>query len=60
MPRPTSIRFGEGRMKRLKAAALRVELGFADTVRQAIDLGLPLLKTKLGRKNVRRTSNSVE
>ena len=56
MPRPTSIRFGEDRVKRVKAVALLVELEFADTVRQSIDLGLPLLKKKLGNKNVRRNA----
>jgi len=48
--RPYQLRFSdEGQRKRIRDAAKDVKLSFPDTLRQAIDYGLPVLRKKLSK-----------
>lgn len=44
---PYPVRLSEEQRKRIKVVADRVELSFPDTMRKAIDLGLPVLEQRL-------------
>ena len=48
---PYPVRLGEEREKKVKEAAAAVALPFPETIRKAIDFGLPILVDRLTKKS---------
>lgn len=48
---PYPVRLGDERKKAIKAAADATQLPFSETVRKAIDFGLPVLVDRLTKKS---------
>jgi hypothetical protein len=47
---PESIRIGAYRRAKIVAVATKIELTYPETIRQAIDYGLPIVKKKFAKK----------
>lgn len=47
---PYPIRLSQDQRGRIKDTSIAVDLSFAESVRKAIDFGLPVLKERLARK----------
>lgn len=51
--KPYPVRLGEVREANIKKTAKKVNLSFPDTMRQAVDFGLPVLEQRLGKQEMK-------